>query len=427
VNLGVCYIASVLNKNGHDAKIYNADYLNKDSYADQIQMLNNFCHYKEIHEQKEHFIWLETVDTIIKYKPDYIGLSIFTANLPAAKIIAEHIKKRASNIKIIVGGSHVTLEKEEILEESEYFDFAVYGEGEYATLQLMNDENLECIDNLIYRNKEVIKKNKPASLINNLDVIPFPDRNNFFPESIKYPSHFVMTSRGCPNNCTFCASPVIWGRKVRFRSVNNVIEELKILKENGYSYIQFIDDTFTFKKKRLLKLLNRMISENFNFEWVCDTRLVCIDQEIIKKMKKAGCVRVKVGIESGNRKILSSINKGLTPELVIEKVNLIKKEKLSVAAYFMIGFPGETSDEAIQTIELAKKLDIDYYSLSIVAPYYGTEIYDKFLDENTKNDIKQHWEYFFHQSKEMILTDRIDETVINEFLSLNDYGKGNRL
>ena len=428
INLGVCYIASMLNKHGHVSKIYNADYLNDDTYADQIQILNNFQHYKEIHNNKKHPIWSETAKNILSYNPDYVGLSIFTANLPAAKIIANYIRREKPKIKIIVGGPHVTLEQEEILNESEDFDFAVYGEGEYPALSLLNDENLKNIDNLIYRDKDKnIIKNKPAQLLNELDVLPFPDRENFFPNDSKYLNHFIMTSRGCPNNCTFCASPVIWERKVRFRSVENVISELKLLKEKGYKYIQFIDDTFTFNKKRFLNFLNSMIKEKFDFEWACDTRLTCIDEAILNKMKEAGCIRVKVGIESGNKKILSTINKGLTPELALEKVKLIKNAAITVAGYFMIGFPGETNKEALETIKLAKALKLDYYSLSIVAPYYGTEIYENFLDKNTKNDIKQHWEYFFHQSTEMILTDKISQEVIQEFLGLNKLGKGKRI
>lgn len=264
-------------------------------------------------------------------------------------------------------------------------------------------------------------------MIENLDLIPFPEREMNYPPESKYLSHFVITSRGCPNNCSFCASPVIWNRKVRFRSIGNVIEELKYLKSKGHDFIQFQDDTFTFNKSRLMSLLQSMIDEKLNLRWICDTRLNCIDKEILERMKEAGCQRVKVGIESGNREILKKINKGITPEIAIEKTKLIHEVGLEVTAYFMIGFPGETTEDAKETIALAKKIQADYYSLSIVAPYFGTEIYNDFIKGDSSGKLKDHWEYFFHQSREMILTSKIDAETIDEFLALNDFSKGKRV
>jgi len=144
-------------------------------------------------------------------------------------------------------------------------------------------------------------------------------------------------------------------------------------------------------------------------------------------MKEAGCVRVKVGVESGSRNILKMINKRISPELILHKTNLIKKIGLSFTAYFMIGFPGETDVQVMETIELARKIRADYYSLSVVAPYYGTKLYHDFINNNGYEEIKDHWEYFFHHSKDMILTSGISKEMIDAFWSLNDYGEGTRI
>jgi len=427
INLGLGYISTVLNQNGFQCSIYNADYVDSEYYQDQLSLIAGYDEYKRTIADINHSIWRECVQNILSYKPDFVGFSMFTANFPAVNNISSLLKQKSPDIKIVVGGSHVTLAKEIVLEEAESVDFAIYGEGEYAFLELVMGKSLKDIDGLIYRNNGKIVVNKERTFIENLDTLPFPQRTNFYPGIQKLKTHYIITSRGCPNNCSFCASPVLWKRKVRFRSTDNVIAELRELKEQGFSYIQFQDDTFTFNKKRLLVLLDKMIREKMNFLWTCDTRLNCIDDEVLKKMIEAGCIRVKVGIESGNRDILKEINKGITPELVMEKIKLIKEYGLNITTYFMIGFPGETDQQARETVELAKKIEADYYSLSILAPYYGTSIYDDFIRSNNGKETKKHWEYFYHQSKDMIMNTDISPDVIDEFLSLNEYGKGHRI
>ena len=266
----------------------------------------------------------------------------------------------------------------------------------------------------------------PAAPIEDLDALPFPDRAHFHPPGARYNTHFVLTSRGCPNCCTFCASPRIWNHRVHFRSIDSVVAELQALKDSGQRFVQFQDDTFTYRKERLLGLMDEMVKRELGLSWICDTRLTCIDAEILEAMKRAGCARVKVGIESGSPRILKAIRKGITPELALEKTALIKSVGLGLGVYFMIGFPGETNEDARQTIELAKRIGADYYSLSIVAPYLGTEIYNDHVASGAVSE-KNHWEYFFHQSKELILTSGIDPAIVDEFLALNQYGKGKRI
>lgn len=429
INLGLGYLSAGLEKAGIECKIYNADFQPTENYGNQLQLLKYYDDYKRAMRDSCHPVWRECVDCILKYDPQWIGFSMFTANFPAVDILSRLIKKKAPDIKIVAGGPHVSLAKGIVLEKAACLDFAIYGEAEKSLLELIQGRLPGEIKGLIYRDQKRVVVNAEAPLVNDLDELSFPSRNNFYPGENQLESHYLITSRGCPNNCAFCASPVIWKRKTRFRSVDNIIAELNEMKEAGYSYIQFQDDTFTYCKERLLCLLKRMRKEKMDFQWTCDTRLSTLDEEILHAMKEANCVRIKVGVESGNEKILQAINKGITPDLALEKTRLIKQMGISLTVYLMMGFPGETDTEALDTIELARKIDADYYSLSVVAPYYGTKLYSDFLNRNGNRykEIEDNWEYFFHQSRDMILSSKISKEVVNEFWGLNGNEGGRRL
>ena len=427
INLGLAYLSAILIETGIDCHIYNADFMPGHNYADQLELYNHYGDYKKTIGNPNHPIWHECVDTILSYHPDWVGFSMFTANLPTVALLARRIKQCSPNIRSVVGGPHVTLSCESVLSSAPAFDFAIRGEGEKSLPRLIKGEAFNHINGLIYRDGGRIIVNPETRFIMDLDQLPFPVRNRFFPQGQQIETHYVITSRGCPNQCAFCASPVIWKRKVRFRSVDNIMAELDFMAEEGYRRIQFQDDTFTFRKRQVMALMRRMREARFGFTWTCDTRLNCLDEKILEAMKAAGCVRVKVGVESGNPEILRLINKDITPELVMEKTALIKSLGMSLTAYFMIGFPGETDAQAMDTIALAKGLDADYYSLSVVAPYYGTKLYRNFMDDNGYRNLKNHWEYFFHHSRDMILTSKISPGIIDQFWGLHKMAKGKRI
>lgn len=427
LNLGLAYISSSLKAAGHESAIYNADFIDSRSYASQRDIISHKDEYLKIHREPEHPVWLETVSRILDYKPDFLGLSIFTANLRAAAIVAGHVRRLSPDVRIVIGGPHATLAGATILEEIPEADFVLSGEGEISFPKLVSGAVPASIPGLSYRDGGRIVEGRKAEPVGDLDTLPFPDRDSFHPAGNVYESNSVMTSRGCPNNCAFCASPVIWDRKVRFRSSGNIMDELDLLKRRGVRELHFCDDTFTFNKRRLMSVLDGMIERSLGFEWICDTRLNCLDREILEKMKEAGCVRVKFGVESGSERVLREISKGITREMALEKSAVIRELGLSFAAYFMIGFPDETDGEARQTIELARSIGADYYSLSILSPYFGTDIYSRYIGQAAPERLKHHWEYFFHQNSEMLLTSKIKPETVAEFLSLNEYGKGSRL
>jgi radical SAM superfamily enzyme YgiQ (UPF0313 family) len=192
----------------------------------------------------------------------------------------------------------------------------------------------------------------------------------------------------------------------------------------GIKRLHFKDDTFVLNKKRILDLCNRITDAGLKIKWTCDTRVDNLDEATLRLMKNAGCVRLKIGVDSGSDKILKKVKKGITTDQIKRGVDLIKKVGIKFTVYLLIGFPGETEEDIRETLEVARKLDANYNSLSIVAPYFGTEIYEDFIKRNGAKGIKEHWEYFYHQSKDMILTDGIPEELVDEFLLLNEGHEG---
>ena len=420
LSLGLCYIASVLSNNGHDVKIYNADYLNETRYANQIEIIDNYDNYKQILQNPQHKIWGEIGKVIRDFSPDIVGITALTGTYKSAENIAKIAKEIGSNIVVVVGGVHPTLLPDESI-ENECFDYVVRGEGEQTFLELANGLKKENILGLTFRDDSGnVVHNQSRGYIEDLDSIPFPARELYLNETEGMDYGYIITGRGCPFECTYCASKKIWNKQTRFRSEQNVMDEIKYVYGTfGTRSFYFIDDTFTLNRKRAKIICQMIIDAGLDIEWICDTRVDTLDEELLHLMKEAGCSRVKIGVESGSERILKKIKKGINKEQIRRAVSLIKDVGIDLTIYLMIGFPTETDSEVHETIEFARELDPNYYSLSILAPYPGTEIYDDVIRSGITLP-KEHWEYFFHQSKDMILTLNIDEKTVNEFLSLND-------
>lgn len=426
LNLGTAYIAAVLKQHGHQVKVYNADYYNTPDYLNQQQLFNGFTTYKEVLNNPSHSIWREIEENISSFTPDFLGITMLTANYKAAKNIARIAKSINGHVKVVVGGTHPTLDPEGTLAESD-FDYLIRGEGEYSFLELANSHNEEEIKGLSFKRDNKLSHNEGRSFILDLDILPFPRRDGFLNSTNNPDLGYIITGRGCPFSCAYCVSPQFWHGTVRFRSVANVIEEVEYLRANhNASLIHFVDDTFTLKKDRAKEICRQLINRQMDVSWVCDTRADCLDKELVALMKKAGCIRIKLGVESGSDRILESMQKGLTRELIRKAVSLVKEQKIPLTIYLMAGFPQETNEELKQTIEFGKELEADYYSLSILAPYYGTKVWND-LEKSGKKLGKKHWEYFYHQSQEMLLTDGLSPDIINEFFELDKQGKGKRV
>ena len=453
-SLGIAYIASYLNKRGHDTWLYNADYLSDYKYIKLKKIFSNFGNYKDYFKDTDNQIWHEVKDQILKFNPDWVGYTSYTANISAIKIISDKVKKANPSIKQVVGGVHATLDSD-ILDTLTSIDYSVQREGEEAFLALVENKNPQHIPGVVSRDKgSLLFKTGIAPVIKDIDALPLPQRDKFWgiprEEWKKVDVSYVNTIRGCPYKCTYCASPFHWDRKTtRLRSPESVLEEMHHLKNNYYvptnfdyaasanieekdqlkiednTIVYFVDDVFTVHKKRVKKMLRMMIKDNLKMRWKCEARADHLDDEICELMAEAGCERVKIGFESGSNRILSEVKKLETREEMMKGAEMLKRAGVPFSAYFMAGFPGETDDDLKETIDFAKKIDADYYSLSVLAPYYGTELYDQLMKNGHELD-QQPWEYFFHQSPKPMVNDKLSTKVLSEYLALAELNSKNK-
>lgn len=428
LDLGLAYIAAVLDKNGFYVRVYNTDYDEDGKLASLEELFGNYNGYKEAINDEKNGLWQEIKEKIKDFNPDIVGISMFTGAYKSAKIVAKLAKEINPEIKIAVGGPHPTLAPAETLLKNLEFDYAIRGEGEFAFLELAQGIPLEQIRGLSYRENNSVVHNQEREFISDLDTLPFPARDLFLDGRKSIDLSNIATGRGCPYACKFCASPKLWKRKARLRSPDNVLLELEeLVNKYNQKSISFVDDTFTLVRKRTVEICEKIIDKKLNITWRCDTRADRLDEELIILMKKAGCVCIKIGVESGSERMLKWMQKFETKDQIRKAVKLVKKHGISLTTYFMAGFPTETNEDLRSTIDFAKELESDYYSLGIVSPYYGTDIYFM-LKEEGKLKNEEDWEYFFHQSsKGMEYNKNLDPKLVEEFLSITKYAKGKRI
>jgi len=445
-SLGIASIAAYLNQHGHDAWLYNADFLNEVDYSNLRELFDGFKDYTAFFKNENNPIWDEITEKIIQSGANWVGYTSYTANVTAIDIISRKVKNRKPKIMQVIGGVHATLDHN-VLDKLSGIDFAVQREGEQAMLELVEGKSPKDIIGVVSRDGMGLCNNGDAAVMP-IDDLPFPEREKFYgltdEEKLMVDVSYICSIRGCPYRCNYCASPFHWKRdKTQYRSPESVIKEMKLLKEDywnrykEYDYsasanigkksslkiadntiVYFVDDVFTVKKQRVKQILKMMIDQNLGMNWKCEARTDHLDEEICELMAQAGCVRVKLGFESGSDKVLKDIQKDETKEDMKIGAKMLKDAGVPFTAYFMTGFPTETDDDLKETIKFAKEIDADYYSLSVLAPYYGTKMYYDLMKQGVELD-KKPWEYFFHQTGEMLVNDKIKQSTLNEYLSLN--------
>lgn len=389
--LGLAYLAAVLKKNKISTKL--------------------------IDTAVSHMEEKELLKSAKKFRPDIIGVSAFTPLYDRVKDIVEFARENFPHTKLIIGGPHATACPKDTLSKLKP-DVVVIGEGEVTTLELMKsfEENspLKHIKGVAFRDgRGRIVFTEPRPLIQDLDSLPFPDRSDI--PVLKYPGNHiyrrkpfttVMTGRGCPFNCTFCASRTLWGKTVRRRSVENIVKEIKFLKRRyGIKEIYFPDDLFTLNRKWLKEFCETLIKKKVEIYWKCLSRVDTIDKETLSLMKKSGCHTLEIGVESGNQKILRLIKKGITLEKAREAFKLTRKLDIDTQAFFMVGNQGENRKTIEDTINFIKELNPDWISVSIAVPLPGTEFYE--IVKKGKLLLTDHWEDFNYRKKSIVKVDKL--------------------
>lgn len=382
----------------------------------------------------------EIIKKILHYKPDVIGINwFFSTQNASVELVVKAIREFDKEIPIIVGGPHPSTNYKQILQENPLIDMVVYGEGEITLEEILNRgcKNLENVNGLVYRLGKEIIVNPPRDLIDNLDSLPLPDRDikkfgnyskqNFYQmvyiklkkvipnidqrmtlttlisrlpllpklyyeiynvrnRSKSLPAADVLTSRGCPNHCTFCGVHNLWGHRWRSRSAESVLAEIDVLvKKFGIKHINFQDDNFNVSKQRTIKICRGIVENNYNITLVAPAGafVPTLDEEVLIWLKKAGLRELRMSIESGNQEILSKvIKKNIDLSKVKKVVDICKKLGIYTEAAFIFGIPGETIETMKESIEYATKTGFNRLIKFIFQPFPNTELYDLCLKNN---------------------------------------------
>ncbi len=366
--LGLLYISRVLEKLGHEVVVKN-------------------YFYKRWNASKH-----EIVKFLKNYSPNIFGLSCTTMNRTSCFKLAKICRKILPRTKIIMGGVHASSLYEQILENFP-IDVIVVGEGEKTVAELIpaleKKKSLKRIKGIAFKDKEKIIFTGHREAIKDLDELEFP-RHKLCEYAIrKNKTATMMTSRGCPYGCIFCSTSAYWGRKWRARSVKNVVDEMEYLIKT-FPYIEkifFEDDEFTIDNKRVIDICDEILKRGIKIKWECEARVDGLCEEMLIKMKRAGCTDLGLGIESGSQKILKTFKKGITPEQIKNAVRLVNKVGLGYYVFLMVGCPGETWGSVKETVRLLSKLkNLDVKSVGRLQIYPNTMVYQIAKDQGIIND-----------------------------------------
>ncbi len=389
--LGIAYLSSFLKKEGIKVKCIDGKY--------------------------EGLSHEEIIKKVLFYSPICVGLTAMTPELMSAISLAEKIKMILPNIKIIIGGPHVTALPKDSLMEYSVIDYVVVGEGELTLTELIrsinNNNNNFQINGIAFRDKGNVIVNNTRQYCNDIDSFPLPDWGEFPKGRAFYP---IITTRGCPFKCIFCMRAS--GDRARKRTPSNIINEIKFMVSHyNIKRLAFSDETFGLDKKWAHNLLDLMVENKFykKVYFTATTRVDVVDIELLKKMKKAGFSFVAFGVESGNADILKMSKKGITLQQVERSISLSKKANLDVGTYFILGFPYESIESMLDTINFASKLPSDFATCGIMVPYPGTEI-SKMVKEGVGGyvPINTSWNNFNKQSGSTVSFEMISNKEISK-------------
>lgn len=377
--IGLAYVAAVLRDNGMDVKIIDGNAMKQSVEG--------------------------VIESVASDAPDFVGVTVYTFMVNVCGEIAKGIKEKSPKTKIIFGGPHIHPQHEEVMQTMPFVDYCVIGEGEYPTLELIktvrSGGELAQVKGIAYRLDGQIIINQQSEYLKNLDELPFPARDLLpldayrSPHSIggQKPFTLILSSRGCPFACHFCACNAVWGNQRR-RSVENVLDEIEfVYKKYNVKAIRIEDDLFTLNKKWAMAICKGMVERGLNkIDWETNGRVGTLSRELLIEMKKANCKSIAIGIEFGNQRILDFAKKGFKIDQVFETVKMIKESGIRAKAYFMIGYPTETKETIEETIKLSQSLGLDYALFTLVTPFPGTHLYKYVKDRGLlkSNDWKDY-------------------------------------
>lgn len=379
--LGLLYLGTVLQKDGHEVKL--------------------------IDNTRARLPVEPVAERVDKENPDVVGISTLTPTFRQAVKLAGAIKKKSPDAKIVFGNYHATFEYERILKNCPMVDCVVLGEGEYTFSELVNamekGKKIDDIRGIAFRSNGKVVRTPPAPAIQDLDKLPFPDRalleHDYRSEVVgvigsggKFTT--LLTSRGCPYGCKYCACAAFSSRKTRFRSPENVVEEMEMLQGAGYEEVGFVDDNLLLDKRRVEKICDLLKAHKIKLNLWAEGRADQASREMLTKFARAGCKTIYFGIESSTQKVLDYYGKNITPEDSRKAVSNSKKAGIeNVIGSFIVGAPIETLEDVKQTFDFAMGLQgMDFPQMNVLnlspgMELWNTAIKDGYLKEDDYWDV----------------------------------------
>ncbi len=392
--LGLAYLASALERDGHSVKIL-------DAFA-------------------QGWSWVDFAEGIKKERADLIGIGGMTPTidntLRAVKICRPHARY------IVIGGPHFSVHGQRFFKDCPALDFGILGEGENRFLELVKrlEEGKDPWDLPGLVGPE--KFNPPGNFIGDLDGLPFPARHLLPNSSYRYalwPGERVttmITSRGCPYRCIFCDKS-IFGSRWRARSPQNVLEEMEqIVKELGIRSVIIYDDLFTLQKQRVIEICQGILERGLRIEWKCEGRVDRVDEEMLAWLKKAGCSLIAYGVESGNQVGIDYLQKGITLSQIRRAFALSRQAGIRPMAYFILGIPVETYAQGLETIRFARELNPDYAQFSILSPFKGTKLYEEAKAKGWYQEVEANNPFDKDQKRPVLISEHWSEERLRKIL-----------
>ena len=371
--VGISYLGSAARKNGHDVLLIDGGMYRIASIVNKVRDVS----------------------------PEIIGVTCWTIDRAMVWNLCNELKKAVPKAFLVIGGPHATIFPDHIFRKT-HASAVVIGEGEETFLELLNSmahgKDLKEVAGLALRKENgTVYYTSPRQPINDIDSITFPYYQGFEKFSFNHyggfpplprPTAAIISSRGCVFECSYCASVRFWGKTWRFRSAENVIDEIRWLVEKyGIKSFYFFDDNFPVNKQRAFSICEAIMKNKWDIKWACCSHVKMVNKELLEAMKNSGCVTIDFGVESGSNKILSNINKRQTPDDIEKAFDLVHKSGILPRAYLMVGNPGEdesTIDETINLIDRIKPRSSIGATILWLLP--GTPVYDDAVRKGHTSD-----------------------------------------
>ncbi len=380
--LGLTYLAATAKRAGFDCRILDMDAAEpKTGTVDFTQEYERYQSYVAGLNDPRHPTWDLLRSLVLDEKPDFIGITAMTTKFGSVIQTARFCRQVLPRVPIIVGGPHASTMPDLTMQVPEV-DCVLRGEADETLpllLQTLRDHgDLAAVGGLTWRRDGRVVHNPDARFVTDLDSLPIPDRG-----ALMHPRNYssedmgvLLTSRGCPYRCSYCFH--MWDRRVRFHSVPRVIEEIRqIRKEFGTAQFSIKDDSFTVRRRHVVDLCEAIGREPYRIGFNCTTRVNLIDDELLAVMKKAGCMQINVGIESGSEEILKLTDKDITHDQVRRAGRLMNKHRIFWSGYFMMGLPQETEEDIRATVRFLREVRPYYGGIGVYNPFPRTKLFDQ--------------------------------------------------